>query len=60
MLAKTLARDLAGAGVEFTEGDQSGARLRKERIRPRSIATADLNTSNDEQQRQLTDLPARR
>jgi hypothetical protein len=32
MRAKTLGHDLAGAGVEFTEGDQSGARLRKVRI----------------------------
>jgi hypothetical protein len=43
-----MAAALEAAGVEFTNGDQPGMRLRKERAGPTSIAAEDLNASNDE------------
>ena len=38
---------LEAAGVEFTNGDQPGVRLRKQHG-PASITAEDLNASNDE------------
>jgi transcriptional regulator with XRE-family HTH domain len=39
---------LESAGVEFTNGDQPGVRLRKQPSGPTSIAGENLNASNDE------------
>ena len=39
---------LEAAGVEFTNGDQPGVRLKNQRNQPGSIDAEDLNASNDE------------
>lgn len=41
-------RALEGAGVEFTNGDQAGVRLKKQPSGPGAIEVEDLTASNDE------------
>jgi transcriptional regulator with XRE-family HTH domain len=44
---KTIQRSLEAAGVEFTNGDQPGVRLKAKGV-VGGMAVEDLNTSNDE------------